>query len=358
MSANLIVGKDPDGNKVPVAVDATGQLKIVGGGGGGGSTDMTTANAQLTAINSNTDGLEGKADTGNALLTTTAADTAIIKDEAILIDGKLPALSSGRIPVEAANTDSQEFTFNQTGAIAVNTTLIQIDAQKFREVVVFPSSIGTNGAIGGMISFNGTTWYGIQSVFLGSTSGNVSNIATGSAPSIYNTYGARFFRLAMTVGATSGTTTISAWASQTVTPKLYQSVSGSVTVTTGVMSPLAASNTGFNTYHTLISAASTNATSVKASGGTIGSLLLTNNSTSLKWFRIFNSIVAPTVGTSTPVWNISIQPNSTLDVSTAFAGFRLANGIAYAITGGAATAAVTDAVAVSAGDVVVNMTFA
>lgn len=65
MSANLIVGKDPTGNKVPVAVDASGKLQI-----GGVSLDSLTVN---------TDQIEGKQDTTNALLTTTAADTALIK---------------------------------------------------------------------------------------------------------------------------------------------------------------------------------------------------------------------------------------------------------------------------------------
>ena len=290
---------------------------------------------------------------------TETGNLAIIKDEAILIDAKLPALSAGRIPVESANTDSEEFTFSQTGAIAVGTTLISIDAQKFREVVVFVTSIGTSGAIGGQISFNGTTWNTIQPVLLNSNSGSLANVATLNAPSIYNTYGARYFRLAMTVGATAGTTTVTAWASQTVTPKNYSSVavSGTVTVSSGTITPSVSANNGFGSYHTLISAASTNATSVKASGGTIGTLTVTNSTASLRWFRLFNLIVAPTVGTSTPVLNFQIPPNSMEHIDTSFAGLRLPNGIAYAITGGTATAAVTDSTAVGAGDVVVNMSF-
>ncbi|NBZ96935.1 MAG: hypothetical protein EBR40_11020 [Proteobacteria bacterium] len=96
---------------------------------------------------------------------------------------------------------------------------------------------------------------------------------------------------------------------------------------------------------------------VKNSNGTLGTLLLSNNTASLKWFRIFNKASAPTVGTDTPVINIPIQPNTTLDVSGGFAGLRLSTGIAYAITGGSASAAVTDSTAVAAGDVTVNMTY-
>jgi hypothetical protein len=73
MSANLIVGKDPTGNKVPVAVDAAGKLQIGG--------------VQLDALNLNTDQIEAKQDTTNAILTTTAADVAATKASAASIAG-------------------------------------------------------------------------------------------------------------------------------------------------------------------------------------------------------------------------------------------------------------------------------
>lgn len=73
MSANLIVGKDPAGNKVPVAVDAAGKIQIGG--------------VQLDNLNVNTDQIEAKQDTTNALLTTTAADLAATKASAASIAG-------------------------------------------------------------------------------------------------------------------------------------------------------------------------------------------------------------------------------------------------------------------------------
>lgn len=73
MSANLIVGKDPTGNKVPVAVDAAGKLQIGG--------------VALDALELNTDQVEGKLDTTNAILTTTAADTALIKANSTKVPG-------------------------------------------------------------------------------------------------------------------------------------------------------------------------------------------------------------------------------------------------------------------------------
>jgi hypothetical protein len=73
MSANLIVGKDPTGNKVPVAVDAAGKLQIGG--------------VQLDNLNVNTDQIENKQDVTNAILTTTAADLAATKASAASIAG-------------------------------------------------------------------------------------------------------------------------------------------------------------------------------------------------------------------------------------------------------------------------------
>ena len=73
MSANLIVGKDPTGNKVPVAVDATGKIQVGG--------------VQLDNLNVNTDQIEAKQDTTNAILTTTAADVAATKASAASIAG-------------------------------------------------------------------------------------------------------------------------------------------------------------------------------------------------------------------------------------------------------------------------------
>ena len=349
-----MIGKTSTGLKLPVLVDTTGQLMVSGGGGGGGSTDMTTANAQLTAINSNTDGLEGKADTGNALLTTTAADTAIIKDEALAIDAKLPALTGGRIPVESNNAASQVFNYTATGAVALNTVLIgPVEASQFREVSLQVSTIST-GSVGLQISNDNSTWLLAPYVNTGGTV-NATNL---SVAAIYNIslLGARFFRVIQSTAQTAGTTTLVAYASQQATPKLYQSVTVSGVVTANA-APANSVNTGFGSYHSLISSASTNATLVKAGAAAVGTLVLANNSASLKWFRVFNLVSAPTVGVSTPILNFPIQANSTLNLSTSFVGIRFSAGISYAITGGNSTAAVTDSTAVAAGDVTVNLTF-
>lgn len=98
------------------------------------------------------------------------------------------------------------------------------------------------------------------------------------------------------------------------------------------------------------SAATTNATSVKASAGSILGGILVNNSAAVKFFKFYNKASAPTVGTDTPVATLGIPANGgNLCLSDdGYGNARFSTGIAYAITG-----AVTDAdtTAVAANDV-------
>lgn len=451
MSANLIVGKDPSGNKTPVAVDANGAVVIsgtvssignvetilnnslavetvmaadvaaiksgnrlndgsgnaitsstvgskrgvdvniiAGGGGGGGgggvsaqfnttlptynngdpSTLQTDVNGRLITTGPLTDTqLRSSAvpvSVGNFPATqpvsvaslplpsgaaTESGNLATIADEAVSIDNKLPSLSSGRVPVEANIASGQTFSYTNTGAVAANTVLMLIDCSQFKEISVQVVAYAGVG-IAGQISNDGVTF--TVATQIQGTSVSQNNL-TSVGIANYQLLGARFFRLMLTSPLASGTNTLVAIASQQATPKLHQSISGTVGLSAGQVIGITPFNTsGFSTYHTLISAASTNATSVKTSQGVIGTCVLTNTSTTFKYVKFFNLAVAPTMGTSTPVIQFPVAPNSTLDVGTAFAGFRLATGIAYAITNGSA---LLDNTAVGAGEVLVNLTF-
>lgn len=92
--------------------------------------------------------------------------------------------------------------------------------------------------------------------------------------------------------------------------------------------------TGFR----LISAASTNATSLKASAGTLYSLTAFNLNAAVRYLKLYNKASAPTVGTDTPVATFAI-PASTTGAGFAISfplGFDFSTGIAYATTTGAA----------------------
>lgn len=341
-SGDPLPAVDQTGLAAPLLVDATtGALLVSGGGGGGGSTDMGPTNAKL--------------DTLIGIETTEAADIALTKAEAISIDGKLPALSGGNIPVEANNASSQVYNYTATGVVAINTVLIgPINCSQFREVSVQIVSAGSGFSLQGQISNDGTNWF-VCPAFI-----NNGNIGIGqfSAAQIYNytLSSSRFFRVTQNSAQTAGTTTLVAYASQQATPKLYQSVLGSVTTQTNITGiALTGTGSGFSLYHSLVSSASTNATLVKNSVGTIGSLILTNSSATWAYFKLVNKASAPTVGTDTAVINIGVAPNSTLDCSSSFCGLRLTTGIAYYVSGGAS---LTDNTALlAAGTFLVNMTY-
>jgi hypothetical protein len=115
-----------------------------------------------------------------------------------------------------------------------------------------------------------------------------------------------------------------------------------------------ASATGGATVAKILSAASTNATSVKATSGRVVGYHLTNTTAAIKYFRLYNLAVAPTVGTSAPLSVIPISANSSAIVSIP-GGIAFATGISYAITGAAAD---LDATAVAANDVVGSIFYA
>jgi hypothetical protein len=332
--SDVAVGADGV-TRVPLNVNAAGELKV---------NVEASIDADLADI-------ENALATTNGILTTTAADTATIKDEAISIDGKLPALSSGRVPVEANNAASQVFNYTATGAVPINTVLVgPIDCSQFREVSVQVVSI-SNGSVQGQISNDNSTWTAAQSISQTGTIAIGANVTTAGVL-CYSTSGTRFFRLIQASAQTSGTTTIVAYASQQATPKLYQNVTvAGIPQTT----PAPSASNGFSGYHTLVCAASTNATSVRGQTATIGSLILTNSSATWAYFKLVNKTSAPTVGTDTPVINIGVAPNTTLDCSNSFAGLRMFSGIAYYVSGGAS---LTDNTALlAAGTFLVNLTF-
>lgn len=100
----------------------------------------------------------------------------------------------------------------------------------------------------------------------------------------------------------------------------------------------------------LISAASTNATNVKASAGALGFIWAVNLNAAVRYLKLYNKASSPTVGTDTPIATLPIP------ASTTGAGFMLpipggvafTTGVSYALTTGYADA---DTAAVAAGEI-------
>lgn len=127
-------------------------------------------------------------------------------------------------------------------------------------------------------------------------------------------------------------------------------VTGTVTatVTGGTILPVTPTTTFTN------SLATTNALLIKNTAATLWSAVVSNTSEAARFLKFFNLTVAPTVGTSVPVFTVPIPPGGTVLVNGGSNGIRFATGISLAITGAAGN---LDTTAIGAGDVKVATTF-
>lgn len=110
------------------------------------------------------------------------------------------------------------------------------------------------------------------------------------------------------------------------------------------------------TIHRAISAASTNATSVKASAGNLHTIIATNVNAAVRYLKIYNKASSPTVGTNTPVLTVAIPGNTAgAGIVIPFPdGVNLSAGLAYALTTGVAD---SDTGAVAANEIIVQLAY-
>ena len=128
---------------------------------------------------------------------------------------------------------------------------------------------------------------------------------------------------------------------------------GNTANTTAWLVGLNGRSTNGNTTVSLNSAATTNATLVKASAGNVYGVCIMNTSAAIKYVRFFNKASAPTVGTDVPIVVIAIPAGQSIQTAWGL-GFSFSTGIAYAITN---AATVLDATAVAAGDVQLSINY-
>jgi hypothetical protein len=102
------------------------------------------------------------------------------------------------------------------------------------------------------------------------------------------------------------------------------------------------------------SAASTNATSVKGSAGTLYGITCSNGGAAAAFVKLYNKATAPTVGTDTPVLTIPIPASGVVTLNLGELGHRFSTGIALAITN---LVADSDATAVAANQVKVLLDY-
>ena len=121
-----------------------------------------------------------------------------------------------------------------------------------------------------------------------------------------------------------------------------------------VRSNVVAQTSGGYTPGKLVSAASTNATVIKASAGTLGYLTASNVNVAARYLKVYDKATAPAVGTDVPVHTFIIPGNAAgagTNVPIPAQGMAFANGIAIALTVEATDGGST---AVAASEIVVN----
>jgi hypothetical protein len=131
-------------------------------------------------------------------------------------------------------------------------------------------------------------------------------------------------------------------------------VTGSVSVTGTMPANVTPTTTGGLDVKRTLAAASTNATSVKASAGQVYGWYLYNAAAYPVFLKLYNKASAPTVGTDTPFMTLAVPATATgsganVEITN---GIPFGTGIAFAIT---KLVADSDTTAVVANDLVVNL---
>lgn len=124
-------------------------------------------------------------------------------------------------------------------------------------------------------------------------------------------------------------------------------VAGPGTAATAQRVVLADNGGATDTRRLLSAAATTNATSVKASAGVVYRIGGSNTAGAGRYLKLYDKATAPTVGTDTPVQTFFLAQSAAFVLEWP-AGRYFANGIAFAFTTGQADA---DTGALTAGDV-------
>lgn len=101
-------------------------------------------------------------------------------------------------------------------------------------------------------------------------------------------------------------------------------------------------------FRLLSSAATTNATLVKAAAGRVFQIVGLNNAAAIRYLKLYNKASAPTVGTDVPVLTVALKASDRFEIDLNPYGQFFVTGIAFAITGAVAD---NDTTAIVAGDI-------
>lgn len=285
--------------------------------------------------------------TGTATLTLTPQTFAI---EPIVNAGITDGTTTSNNLASDTGQNAQ-LTAGNTKTVAFTTTTVQsvgaTDALNYSGVSVHIVTQGTSSTVTFQTSNDNTNWVTNMMYNISATGTAVVGTSTTANTVYTGQLGGRYFRLNVT-GISAGTTAGSIvfnqrppWAPVVLASAVQ---SGSWTIRQ------AASITSSGILKSkILAAATTNATSVKASAGQLYGWHFINTTAAIKYVRIYNLATAPTVGTSSPDFVLPLPASGGAVMAVNDMGIPMTTGIAYAITGGATD---LDATAVAANDVI------
>ena len=230
----------------------------------------------------------------------------------------------------------------------------------FRSASVQVTSTATGGAYIFEQSNDGVNWVALP-VFNAAlvTAVPITAAITPTASAIIYTIPLRctFFRLRISTTLTGGSirayTRISTepW---TATAQLVGNNTAANLQVTATVSGTATTTPATPTPSNVNSAATTNATVVKGSAGTLYNIGASNTGAAAAFIKLYNKATAPTVGTDVPVLTLVVPASGNVDFDLGPMGHRFATGIGLAITN---LAADSDTTAVAANQVKVLTSF-
>jgi hypothetical protein len=235
-------------------------------------------------------------------------------------DGTAWAMTSTSANVNVTNTVPVSGTFWQaTQPVSGTVTVQQPTAANLNATVTgsvsitgTPTVTANQGGAPWSMKPDGTVWT------LTSTSANVN--LTNASVAVTGT----FWQATQPVSGTF-------WqATQPVSIAATVNTSASQSGTWTVQRIQNANSTGL-TQTRVVAAATTNATSLKASAGNIAAIDLFNVATYMVFLKLYNKASAPTVGTDTPVWTIPLPASGGFSIDFS-QGEYFSTGIAFAIT--------------------------
>jgi hypothetical protein len=292
-----------------VYVNDNGEMLVAGGvGGGSGLTDAQLRASAVPVSLASTPGV-----TDSQLR---AAPVPVLTQ---------PGSASGTITTQNLNS----------GGVATAGSAVEVDMLNAGQMGI--QTVGTfTGALSIQYTLNGTDWQTMAGshILNTTTNGQANTIGSGNQ-GVFIVPAAGMLKARVTaLAAVTGSVVVTLKAVTGVTLIPFISSIASCT-------PVTPTTTFTN------SAASTNATSNKASAATLWSALVSNSNAAVRYFKLYNKASAPTVGTDIPVIVMPVPPGTVAQIDGGANGIRFTTGVAWALTTGIAD---TDTGAVSASE--------